>query len=172
MAKTQEKNKNGTDTVSLFALKRIRKDKVLWNKAEEGLLMEKQILSEASHPFILKLKHFFVSDLRYYFFLEFMPGRDLKYQLDKKRTPFTLSEVRFIAAQVLMALDYLHNKGYVHRDIKPENILMDAEGYVKLADFGIVDRLNEETKTSRSGSVMFMAPEAIENAYEDKSNSL
>lgn len=135
-------------------------------------MIEKEILSQVDHPFILKLKNFFESDLRYYFFCDFMPGRDLKFQMDRRGKAFTLSEVRFIGAQVLLALEHLHKKGYIHRDVKPENVLMDAEGYVKLADFGIVNKRDEGNSNHKGGSVMFMAPEVCENAFQNEDNEL
>lgn len=164
LAKDKDKN--------LYAVKRIRKDKVLWNHAVESLLLEQKILSEMDHPFLLKLKHLFISDFRYYFFLEFMAGRDLKYQLDKRRTGYTLSEVRFIGAQILLALGYLHSEGYIHRDIKPENVMMDESGYVKLADFGIVNKLADKNTQSKAGSTLFMPPEAIENVMHGTNHKL
>ena len=153
LAKNKEKE--------LFAMKRIRKDKVLFNNSVEGLLHEVKILSQSNHPFILRLEHIFESELRFYIFLEFMPGRDLKYQMDRMSQGLTLTQVKFIGAQVLLALEYLHSEGYAHRDIKPENIMVDEEGYVKLSDFGIVNKLTDKTVSSKAGSYLFMPPEYL-----------
>mmetsp|Transcript_3281 Transcript_3281/g.3004 ORF Transcript_3281/g.3004 Transcript_3281/m.3004 type:complete len:315 (-) Transcript_3281:18-962(-) len=144
-------------------MKRIRKDVILKQNLEENLAVEMRILSENQHPFLLCLKHWFESDLRYYFFLEFMAGKDLKYQMDKRSQGYKLSEVRFIGAQLILAIEHLHSQGYIHRDLKPENVLMSEEGYVKLADFGISEKAKDPETKSNTGSVPWMSPEFILN---------
>ena len=144
-------------------MKRIRKDLILKEKLEDSLVMEMKILSENKNPFILNLKYWFESDLRYYFFLEFMAGKDFKYQLDKRETGYTISEVRFIGAQLILAIEHLHEKGYIHRDLKPENVMMDAQGYIKLADFGIANKINNTQDSPAVGSVPWMSPEILKS---------
>jgi serine/threonine protein kinase len=78
----------------------------------------------------------------------------------KKR--FSENEAKFIGAQVLIALGYLHCNKIMHRDLKPENVLLDEEGYVKLADFGLAKFMapNQQAK-SFCGTAEYLAPEIL-----------
>jgi serine/threonine protein kinase len=67
---------------------------------------------------------------------EFMAGGDLFYHI-KNCKKFDETRTRFYAAQVILALEFLHKKKIIYRDLKPENILMDKNGYIKLSDFGL-----------------------------------
>jgi serine/threonine protein kinase len=82
------------------------------------------------------MDYVFQNDLRIYFFLEYVRGGNLFDHLCYKKR-FTEEETKFIGAQVLIALGYLHCNKIMHRDLKPENVLLDENGYVKLADFGL-----------------------------------
>jgi serine/threonine protein kinase len=77
-------------------------------------------------------------------------------------------EARFIVGQVVLALGYIHSKGFVHRDIKPENLLLTSSGYLKLADFGLSTVYDSKTSASMQpvcmsmvGTPDYMAPEII-----------
>ena len=107
----------------------------------------------------------------YYFLMEFVDGLTLRQLLDAgKLAP---QEALAIVPQICEALQYAHDKGVVHRDIKPENVLLDKEGQVKIADFGIaklVGRDAPDTALTGAGQVMgtpnYMAPEQIEHPQE------
>jgi serine/threonine protein kinase len=68
--------------------------------------------------------------------MEFINGGELFHHL-KKETRFTEDRAKFYAAEIVLALEYLHGQGVVYRDVKPENILIDAEGHIRLTDFGL-----------------------------------
>ena len=77
-------------------------------------------------------------------------------------------EARFIVGQVVLALGYIHSKGFVHRDIKPENLLLTSSGYLKLADFGLstvydskLPAASQPVCMSMVGTPDYMAPEII-----------
>lgn len=132
------------DTGEVFAMKRIRKDKVLRSNAVENILLERKILSEVKHPLLLSIKHVFASKYRFYFFCDYIVGGDLMRHLTNKPNGFNIAELKFIASQLVLALECLHENKIVHRDIKPENVLIDDEGYIRLADFGLAKDLSEQ----------------------------
>ena len=73
------------------------------------------------------------------------------YHLNKHKR-FTESEVRFFAAEIILALEYLHSKKILYRDLKPENVLISRDGHIKLADFGLSKRFKIMNKASSSAS--------------------
>ena len=91
-----------------------------------------------------------------------MPAGELFTHL-RKEDRFPEARCRFYAAQVALALEYLHQKRIVHRDLKPENLLLDTRGYIKLADFGFAKFVEERTYTM-CGTPEYTAPETIERA--------
>jgi serine/threonine protein kinase len=124
-------------------MKRIRKDKVLRSNAVENILLERKILSEVNHPLLLGIRHAFASKYRFYFFCDYIVGGDLMRHLSKKENGFSIAELKFIASQLVLALEELHNSNIAHRDLKPENVLIDEEGYIRLADFGLAKDLSK-----------------------------
>ena len=93
--------------------------------------------------------------------MPFVRGGELFQHLRNEKF-FPEEKVKFYAATIGLALDYLHNAGIVYRDIKPENILMDEQGYLKLADFGMAKILHgDEKATSFCGTPEYLAPEII-----------
>jgi serum/glucocorticoid-regulated kinase 2 len=156
------------DDGEIFAMKRIRKDKVLRSDAVENILLERKILSEINHPLLLGLKHVFSSSYRFYFFCDFIVGGDLMRHLKKTKGGFSLSQVKFLAAQVVLALECLHDNKIVHRDLKPENVLIDEEGYIRLADFGLAKDLNDGDGRGSCGTLEYMAPEIVNSSKGHK----
>lgn len=95
--------------------------------------------------------------------LDYVNGGDLFYHL-RKKIHFTEKEARFYGAELVLALDYLHSKGFIYRDLKPENILIDSDGHVKLTDFGLSKefQINEnELHYTFCGTPQYLAPELI-----------
>ena len=89
-------------------------------------------------------------------------GGELFYHLTKFKI-FSEDLARFYVAEVLLALEYLHDKGIVYRDLKPENVLLDIDGHVRLADFGLCKQLTEPNSLAFSfcGSPEYMSPEML-----------
>ena len=103
--------------------------------------------------------------------LDFEGGGSLFYHLSQRRR-FTEREVLFYAAEMLQAIEYLHSKKVLYRDLKPENVLIDREGHIKLADFGLSKRFSmTRSQTGQKndqrltydivGTPQYMAPETI-----------
>jgi serine/threonine protein kinase len=96
-----------------------------------------------------------------YLATEYCSGGDLSYHLSDDTQVFNEKRIRFYAAQILLALEYIHKKGYVYRDLKPENIVIDSKGYLKLTDFGLCESLGKNQKTGIVGTPDYIAPEMI-----------
>jgi len=148
-------------TKELFAMKSLKKNVILDQDQLENTLLEKKILQSLEHNFLVSLVFCFQTPERIYFVMPFMRGGELFQHLKKYRI-FEEDKVRFFAAQIALALEHLHSFGIVYRDLKPENVLMDEDGYLKLADFGMAKHLKEGEKTmSFCGTPEYLAPEVI-----------
>lgn len=90
----------------------------------ESTLLEKDIMFECDHPFLVSMEYMFQNELRLYFVMPFIKGGEL-YKIYEEQKRFGEEVVKFYAAQLASAIGYLHSKGYVHRDLKLENILVD-----------------------------------------------
>lgn len=127
-----------------FALKMMSILDVIKLKQIEHVKNEKSVLeSIENHPFIVKLYWTFHNDQYLYMCLEYVCGGEL-FSLLRQRTKFETKAAVFYAAEIVCALEYLHNKQIVYRDLKPENILLDVEGHLKLTDFGFAKRVNNK----------------------------
>jgi serine/threonine protein kinase len=131
-------------------------------------VVEREILEKFDHPFIMKLQFAFQDDFSLYLIMEFVNGGELFHHL-KQAGKFSENRARFYAAELALALEYLHSQGVVYRDVKPENILIDADGHLRLTDFGLskAGLLETDGRTeSFCGTTEYLAPEVIrDKAY-------
>ncbi|KAM9412402.1 ribosomal protein S6 kinase alpha-2 isoform 3-T4 [Salvelinus alpinus] len=132
--------------------------------------MERDILAEVNHPFIVKLHYAFQTEGKLYLILDFLRGGDLFTRLSKEsfsfvhlQVMFTEEDVKFYLAELALALDHLHSLGIIYRDLKPENILLDEEGHIKITDFGLSKEATDHDKRAYSfcGTIEYMAPEVV-----------
>lgn len=138
----------------------------------ERFTREARSLAKLNHPQIVTVHDFGrTEDGLYYFLMEFVDGTDLRHIIQAGE--LTSEQALAVVPQVCEALHYAHKKGIVHRDIKPENILLDTEGNVKIADFGLARLLDRPTTAytltqadQRMGTPQYMAPEQIEHPHE------
>lgn len=148
-------------TKEIFALKYINKLKCIGMKAVENIIQERRILEEAQSAFIVNMRYAFQDDENLFMVLDLMLGGDLRFHLDRLGT-FKENQVKFIVAEISLALTFLHNRNIIHRDIKPDNILLDGKGHAHLTDFNIAVRFKKEKPlTAVAGSMAYMAPEIL-----------
>ncbi|XP_037550127.1 ribosomal protein S6 kinase alpha-3 isoform X2 [Nematolebias whitei] len=151
----------GPDAGQLYAMKVLKKA-TLKVRDRVRTKMERDILVEVNHPFIVKLHYAFQTEGKLYLILDFLKGGDLFTRLSKE-VMFTEEDVKFYLAELALALDHLHGLGIIYRDLKPENILLDEDGHIKLTDFGLSkESIDHENKAySFCGTVEYMAPEVV-----------
>ncbi|XP_060689414.1 ribosomal protein S6 kinase alpha-3 isoform X2 [Hemiscyllium ocellatum] len=151
----------GSDAGQLYAMKVLKKA-TLKVRDRVRTKMERDILVEVNHPFIVKLHYAFQTEGKLYLLLDFLRGGDLFTRLSKE-VMFTEEDVKFYLAELALALDHLHSLGIIYRDLKPENILLDEQGHIKLTDFGLSKESIDHEKKAYSfcGTVEYMAPEVV-----------
>lgn len=157
------------DTTEQFALKVLRKDKVLGNNLVRYAFTERNILSAINHPYIVKLHYAFQTSEKLAFVMEYCPGGDLGTHLAREKH-FPEEKARFYIVEIILALEELHRHGIIFRDLKPENVVLDNDGHAKLTDFGLSKEGMEEGQKARSfcGSVAYLAPEMLRRVGHDR----
>ncbi|OZJ04965.1 hypothetical protein BZG36_01730 [Bifiguratus adelaidae] len=132
----------------------------------QALYHEISLLKDLDHPNIVQYLGFDITDEYANIFLEYVSGGSIASILHKVGA---LDEAitRNFTRQILLGLDYLHERNILHRDIKGANILVDQDGVCKISDFGLSkknhDAYDPESKMSFQGSIFWMAPEVVKN---------
>ena len=131
---------------------------------------ESKAISILNHPNIVKVYDVSVTDQLQYIVMEYIDGITLKEYLKQRNGALTWKEVVHFATLVLSALDHAHSKGIVHRDVKPQNIMLQADGSIKMMDFGIArfSRAQSQTVSDKAiGSVHYISPEQAKGDHTD-----
>jgi len=152
---------------ALFACKQMSKRKIIALRQVEHVNNERAILAMVSSPFIVRQHACFQDDSSIYLIMDFIQGGELFFYL-RKYTKFPVEVVKFYAAELVLALDYLHQRNIIYRDLKPENILLDKTGHVKLTDLGFARSLKGAMAFTMCGTPEYMAPEIIKQTGHDK----
>ncbi|XP_027357727.1 mitogen-activated protein kinase kinase kinase YODA-like [Abrus precatorius] len=133
-------------------------------ESAKQLMQEITLLSRLRHPNIVQYYGSETVDDKLYIYLEYVAGGSI-YKLLQEYGQFGELAIRSFTQQILSGLAYLHAKNTVHRDIKGANILVDTNGRVKLADFGMAKHITGQScPLSFKGSPYWMAPEVIKNS--------
>ncbi|KAG0298291.1 hypothetical protein BGZ98_000256 [Dissophora globulifera] len=151
---------------TFYAMKVLKKTEVVRLKQVEHINSEKQILSQVHFPFIVNLFTTFQDDRNLYMLLEYVIGGELFSHL-RRAGRFTNDMTRFYAAEIVLAIEYLHSMDIIYRDLKPENLLLDSTGHVKITDFGFAKRVEDRTWTL-CGTPEYLAPEIIQSKGHGK----
>ena len=133
---------------NFFALKQMSKTKIIDQNSERCVMQERLFLSTMKNPFIVNMICSFQDNDFLYLLLELKAGGDLRYHLMNYSKTFTETQVKFLLANLILGIEYIHSQQIIHRDIKPENILFDNKGYAYITDFGISSKKEEINKNN------------------------
>uniref|UniRef100_A0A8C9ZHJ3 protein kinase C n=1 Tax=Sander lucioperca TaxID=283035 RepID=A0A8C9ZHJ3_SANLU len=156
-------------TGEMFAIKALKKGDIVARDEVDSLMCEKRIfeaVNSVRHPFLVNLFACFQTQEHVCFVMEYAAGGDLMMHIHAD--VFSEPRAIFYAACVVLGLQFLHDHKIVYRDLKLDNLLLDTEGYVKIADFGLCkEGMGFRDRTSTfCGTPEFLAPEVLtETSY-------
>ncbi|XP_059893008.1 3-phosphoinositide dependent protein kinase 1b [Gadus macrocephalus] len=157
-----------------YAIKILDKRHIVKSKKAQYVKRERDLLSNLDHPFFVKLYFTFQDDEKLYFGLSFAKnGELLKYI--RKIGSFDETCTRFYSAEIVCALEYLHNKEIIHRDLKPENILLSEDMHIQITDFGTAKQLTDSKQSKANsfvGTAQYVSPELLTDKSACKSSDL
>ncbi|XP_034402713.1 serine/threonine-protein kinase N2 isoform X2 [Cyclopterus lumpus] len=153
----------------LYAIKALKKGDIVTRDEVDSLMCEKRIfevINTSQHPFLVNLYGCFQTADHVCFVMAYSPGGDLMTHIHT--SIFTEEQARFYSSCVLLGLEFLHQNQIVYRDLKLDNLLMDADGFVRIADFGLCKEgmSHGDRTTTFCGTPEFLAPEVLtDNTY-------
>lgn len=150
-------------TGEIYALKVLRKDNIIKRNQVEHTNTERSVLGYVRHPFIVGMNMAFQSKDKLYFVLDYCAGGELFFHLGKLGR-FPEDRARFYAAEIILAISYVHSLDIIYRDLKPENVLLDAQGHIRLTDFGLSkEGISNSSSGANSfcGTPEYLAPEIL-----------
>ena len=153
-------------TNTTYALKTMHRGNTIALNQVAHVLSEAQILKRCTHPFLPRLAATFKDADSLHMLMDYVPGGEL-FSVLRAQHRFLEPVAAFYAAIVVLVFEYLHDRRIVYRDLKPENLLFDAQGYLKLVDFGFSKEVVTKTWTL-CGTPEYLAPEIILNKGHDR----
>ena len=156
----------------IYAMKVINKNYMIRKKQMKYAVGECNVLKRCDCPFIVKLYFSFQTLENLYIVEEYCPGGDLQNHL--KISLLEEEEAKFYIAEVILAIEHLHNLNIIYRDLKPENILIGEDNHIILADFGLAKEGIEGNRLSTSfcGSPAYLPPESLNLNGRGKSGDI
>ena len=130
---------------TIVAIKKMKKEEMHKKNQVLHVRAERDVLSEAKNEWIVDLKFSFQDQNFLYLGMEFLPGGDLM-SLLMARDILPENEAKFYAAEIVLAIESVHKLDCIHRDLKPDNVLIDADGHIKLSDFGLSKKLDVDNR--------------------------
>ncbi|RAK74583.1 cAMP-dependent protein kinase catalytic subunit pkaC [Aspergillus fijiensis CBS 313.89] len=150
-----------------YAIKVLKKAQVVKMKQIEHTNDERRMLNRVRHPFLITLWGTWQDSRNLYMVMDFVEGGEL-FSLLRKSQRFPNPVAKFYAAEVTLALEYLHSQQIIYRDLKPENLLLDRHGHLKITDFGFAKEVPDITWTL-CGTPDYLAPEVVSSKGYNKS---
>ncbi|XP_007506246.2 mucin-16-like isoform X1 [Monodelphis domestica] len=147
----------------IYAMKVVKKKFVHDHENTNWVQTEKHVFEQASsNPFLVGLHSCFQTRSHLFLVIEYVNGGDLLFHMQRKNK-LPEEHTRFYAAEICIALNFLHERGIIYRDLKLDNILLDTEGHIKLTDYGICKEGLGPGDTTRTfcGTPNYIAPEIL-----------
>lgn len=159
-------------TKEIYAMKVLSKSYLIKKKLLRYAITECNILKESDCPFILKLHYSFQTPENLYMILDYCSIGDFSYQIQVDL--LEEDEAKFYIAELILAIEYLHQRNIIYRDLKPENILIDSDGHIKLADFGLAKEniTNDTPNKTFCGSPQYLSPEMLTKEGTTKASDI
>ncbi|OQS00648.1 kinase [Thraustotheca clavata] len=147
----------------IFAIKILKKS-TMDTVDMQNAMEERQILQRLHHPYVSSLIFAFQTNERLYLGMKYYAAGDLFYHLNQRGGGLDIRSARLYAAELVLAISYLHSLNILYRDLKPSNVMIDDEGHIGVVDFGLSKQhiygANHGVKTL-SGTAEYVAPEAL-----------
>lgn len=166
----QVRKTTGKDSGKIFAMKVLKKAKIVRNQKDTAhTKAERNILEAVQHPFIVDLHYAFQTGGKLYLILAYLGGGELFMHLEREGI-FMEDTACFYLSEIVLALEHLHKLGIIYRDLKPENIMLNKQGHVVLTDFGLCKESLEEGSMTHTfcGTIEYMAPEIVSRSGHGK----
>ncbi|XP_051895240.1 protein kinase C zeta type isoform X2 [Pristis pectinata] len=147
----------------IYAMKVVKKELVHDDEDIDWVQTEKHVFEQASsNPFLVGLHSCFQTESRLFLVIEYVNGGDLMFHMQRQRK-LPEEHARFYAAEICIALNFLHDKGIIYRDLKLDNVLLDSDGHIKLTDYGMCkEGLGPgDTTSTFCGTPNYIAPEIL-----------
>lgn len=151
-------------TKNVYAMKRLSKFEMIKRPDSAFFWEERHIMAHANSEWIVQLHYAFQDHKYLYMVMDYMPGGDIVSLMSMYEIPEKWAV--FYTMEVVLALDTIHDMGFVHRDVKPDNMLLDRTGHLKLADFGTCMRMGADglVKSSNAvGTPDYISPEVLQS---------
>ena len=161
-ARNSNRRNSNSSTPNKQNSKDSKKEKPLQKSTKRKMMQEIDILKSIKHTSHIKLLETFQTAKHYLIVMELCPSGDLLNYV-RKRRKLTEKNAKYLFKQIMQGIAYMHQIGIVHRDIKLDNILLDGHGNVKIGDFGVSRRVDqEELLFEQCGTPAYIAPEIVQ----------
>merc|ERR1712060_771304 len=133
------------DDNEVYAMKTMLKKEMIDKNQVAHIKAERDLLSAADNPWLVRLLYSFQDDIYLYLVMEYCGGGDLMTILMREDI-LTIPQARFYIAEIACAINSVHELNFVHRDLKPDNVLIANTGRIKLSDFGLAKRFDSSNE--------------------------